>query len=235
MAHLRRPPYTKPVPEGAEVFTRKGKRFARFRDRAGRLTIAPLTKDGRRVRLRSSKWYGEYRDADGVVRFVPLATDRTAAEQMLAELVRKAELARANIADPFEEHRRRALKEHLADFRRYLAAKGNTEEYAERTGNRVQALLDGCRFTFIADLSPSATVQWLADQRQAGAMGIQTSNYYLRDVKAFSRWLVKDRRTADNPLAHLSGMNPQGGSSPGAAQPFPCGVRPVHQRGTSRP
>jgi hypothetical protein len=74
-----------------------------------------LTDDGRRVRLRSRKWYGEYRDADGIVRFVPLATDRTAAEQMLAELERKSELRKAHITDPFVEQRKRPFTEHLAD------------------------------------------------------------------------------------------------------------------------
>ena len=43
----------------------------------------------------------------------------------------------------------------------------------------------------------------VADQRTAGALSITTSNYYLRDIKAFFRWLVKDRRTAENPLSHL--------------------------------
>jgi len=86
MASLRGPPYTKPIPAGAENFTRKGKSFARFTTQGGRTVEAPLTPHGARVRLRSRKWYGEYRDADGILRCVPLATDRTAAGQMLAGL-----------------------------------------------------------------------------------------------------------------------------------------------------
>jgi integrase len=38
-------------------------------------------------------------------------------------------------------------------------------------------------------------------------MSVQTANFYLAAVKQFCRWLVKDRRTGDNPLAHLEGGN----------------------------
>ena len=91
MSNLRRVPYTKPLPAGAEVFTRKGRRFARWTDRKGRRREAPLSGDGTRIQLLSRKWYGEWKDPDGTEHCEPLATDRTAAEQMLAERVRKAE------------------------------------------------------------------------------------------------------------------------------------------------
>jgi site-specific recombinase XerD len=38
---------------------------------------------------------------------------------------------------------------------------------------------------------------------------MQTSNYCLSHLKSFCRWLVKDRRVPDNPLAHLEGGNGQ--------------------------
>ena len=122
MARLRRMPYTKPLPPDAKIVTHKGKPHARFLGDDGRLALAPLTRKGDRIRLLSAKWYGEYRDADGVLRCVSLSTNKTAAAQMLADLVRKAELKKANIADPFEAHRKRPLKEHLADFEGWLLA-----------------------------------------------------------------------------------------------------------------
>jgi integrase len=36
---------------------------------------------------------------------------------------------------------------------------------------------------------------------------VQTANYYLREIKSFCRWLMKDRRMGDNPLAHMRGGN----------------------------
>ncbi|HEX5271585.1 MAG TPA: hypothetical protein VFW33_13905, partial [Gemmataceae bacterium] len=96
---------------------------------------------------------------------------------------------------------------HLADFRRYLVAKGNTPKYARLTARRAAAVLDGTKAAIIPDISPSAVIDWLAGEREAGRLSIQTTNYYLRDLKSFCRWLVKDRRAGENVLAHLSGMN----------------------------
>jgi integrase len=270
MSNLRRIPYTKPLPAGAEVITRKGQRFARFKDRKGKTVEAPLNDDGTRIQLLSKKWYGEYKDADGVEQCVPLSTDKTAAGQMLAELVKKAELGKAGISDPFEAHRKRPLAEHLADFEADLKAKGSTPKQVRLKIGRIRRLLKGCQFVFMADLSASRVQQYLADLRENGRVlpsldpakesftraelaqsigvkaatvntlvrrhrleasgngkarrfprstavalherlgrgaGIQTANYYLREIKAFCRWLVKDRRAADNPLAHMQGGN----------------------------
>src|SRR5262245_49743901 len=59
---------------------------------------------GRKVRRASKKWYAQYVDAAGVRQRVPLSANKTAAQQMLNELVRKAELAKVGILDPFEVH-----------------------------------------------------------------------------------------------------------------------------------
>src|SRR5262249_19657709 len=53
---------------------------------------------------------------------------------------------------------------------------------------------------------PRATVEFLRGLAGRGR-SVQTINYYLREVKSFCRWMVKDRRLPDNPLAHLAGGN----------------------------
>jgi hypothetical protein len=58
VSNLRRVPYIKPIPAGAQILTRKGEPFARFKDRRGKTVEALLTEDGTRVRLLSKKWYG---------------------------------------------------------------------------------------------------------------------------------------------------------------------------------
>src|SRR5207249_9249677 len=42
-------------------------------------------------------------------------------------------LKKSGLTDPFEEHRKRPLTEHLEDFRRYLEAKDNTPKHARQT------------------------------------------------------------------------------------------------------
>jgi hypothetical protein len=168
VAHLRRPPYTKLLPPDAELFTRKGKRFARFHDRQGRIVEAPLSEDGRRVRLRSRVWHGYYRDADGEKCDEALSTDKVAAQQMLAARVKRAEMGRAGIADPFEEQRKRPLREHLAEWEAALLADGDTAKHVRDTVARARRVLDGCKFVFIRDVSASTVQTFLAELKKKG-------------------------------------------------------------------
>jgi len=162
---------------------------------------------GKKVRRKLKKWHIRFRCPDGRVLRVAGYTDKEATRQLAARLEKKAARQQEGMIDPFEEHLKRPLAEHVEDFRSYLKAKGNTSDYAKKTSSRVQAILNGCQFVRLTDVSPSAVVEWLAEERQAGRMSIRTSNYYLRDVKAFSRWMVKDRRAGDNLLGHLSPAN----------------------------
>ena len=56
-----------------------------------------------------TKWYGQYTDANGKTHRVPLATNKTAALQMLGDIVRKIEMGKAGITNPFEDHGKRTL------------------------------------------------------------------------------------------------------------------------------
>jgi len=222
------------------------------------------------VRKKLRKWYIKYRDADGIVRKVPGFKDKEATKALAHELETKAARQQVNMANPFEDHGKRPLKEHLDDFYRALLAKGNTLRQPQQVRNRVAEILKGCGFVFIRDLSGSRVQEFLAERRTIGkvtvnlepgkewftkgelaailgikpgsvgplvrrhgleakgngkarrfprstvqalrqrlcqGMSMQTSNFYLSAVKQFCRWLVKDRRMSDNPLAYLEGGN----------------------------
>ncbi len=67
---IRRKTYTKPLPDGAELFTRKGETFARWKDGRGKTRTAPATTgaDGSsRIVATSRKWLAKYRNGDGSV------------------------------------------------------------------------------------------------------------------------------------------------------------------------
>ena len=164
------------------------------------------TPGARKVRERTDKWYGNYRDADDAWKRVPLCADKEAAKTMLRELHRKAQREAAGDVDHFAEHRKRQLAAHLDDYTQFLSDKGNVEEHVSRTTAQIKAILDGCGFKRMADLNPSRLVEFLADLRKAGR-SISTSDGYLTAAKGFTRWLVRDRRAAENPLIHLSAMN----------------------------
>ena len=168
----------------------------------------PVTdpKTGRKVKRKSAKWWGRYRDALGRERRKSLARDKAAAQAKLNELVLKAEREAAGQFDPFEEHAKRPLTEHIDDFEQHLRDKGNSDQHVGEVAAKVRKITGGCKWTYIRDLSPSGAQRFLADIR-SGGLSAQTSNHYLRAIKQFSRWLVRDRRTNDDPLAHLSRIN----------------------------
>ena len=120
----------------------------------------------RRIRERSRKWYGEFRDVEGVARRIPLATDKAASQAMLNEIVRKVERKQAGLYDPYEEHGKRPLSDHLQDYRVYLRSKGDTEKHIDQTIRRIRALFDGCGFRRLADLDATRVAAWLAEQRK---------------------------------------------------------------------
>src|SRR4051812_8527485 len=121
---------------------------------------------GRKVKRKTRKWYGKYTDANGAVHRVPLSANKTVAQQMLADLVRKAELGKVGIADPYEEHRRRPLAEHLEDWRVALLAKGTSAKQVGQVVSRVRRVLEWCRFVFMADLAGAPVQSFLAELRR---------------------------------------------------------------------
>ena len=165
-------------------------------------------KTGLKVTRKSRKWYVKYRDADAVVRRVPGYTDKEATRQLAAELERKVAQRKAGLIDPYEDHRGRLLVDHLANYERHLAAKNDSPKHVKLTVNRILAALDGCQFRKIGDLSASRLAEWLADSRRSG-MAVATSNYYLTALRGFTRWMVKDRRAGEDPLAYMAAGNVQ--------------------------
>ena len=71
-------------------------------------------------------------------------------------------------------------------------------------------------FTFWSDISASKVMSHLGSLRadskdEKGSVvpgiGAQTFNFYLAALKQFCRWMVKDRRASESPVAHLDGLN----------------------------
>lgn len=160
MSNIFRKSYTLPIPVGAELVTVKGVPSARFKHKGKTLT-APLTKRGDRVRVQSPSYYGT---VDG--KPIKLFTDAVASQQRLAELIRKSERKESGVADPFEEHRRRPICEHLDDYRRSLDSLNNCAEHIAQTTARITAIICGCKFERIADLDSEKVAEFLHDLRR---------------------------------------------------------------------
>ncbi len=98
MATVYKPTYTKPLPAGADLFTRKGQRFARWTDGKGKKRAERVSEDGARLVLRAGTYTAKYCDGQGIVHKVSTGCrDETAARFVLAELVKRSEHVRSGI------------------------------------------------------------------------------------------------------------------------------------------
>ena len=175
MGTVYRKTVTRKLPPGAEVFTRKGEHFARWKDRKGKARTAPLTvgKDGgERITMESPFYVAKLRDAVGIVQVVPTGCkDETAARQVLADLERKAELVRSGVMTTAEaaigRHQAAPLGEHFAAFDEHLRAKGVTRIHLNDTGRYLRRLATACSFDTLANLRREALERWLANTRSS--------------------------------------------------------------------
>jgi integrase len=205
MASIYRPTYTRPIPAGAEIITRKGQCLARWKDERGRTQTAPLTEDGTKVRREYRCYYVDYTLPNGERQTVKGYTDQKATEQLAARLEREAAQGNEGLADPRAESRKRPLADHLANFRAHLEAKNNAPRYVQQVVAHCQAAFDGTEAKLFADLKDTTVETWLAEQRRAG-LSPRTSDAYLTSVKSFARWLAKSLRV-ESPLADVKKLN----------------------------
>src|SRR5262245_983950 len=204
---------TKPLPEGAEVFTKGGERYARWKSR-GRTRTVPLTtgRDGaHRIVLEVGKYYARYRNHDGQVVERPTGCrDKSAAEQLLARWERDAERVRAGILTPAEEemtrHQARPLVEHFDAFDEHLRAKGTSAIYREYTRTYLDRLAEECQFTRLSDLKRGPLERWLAARAKEN-MSAKARNHYRGALVTFCNWCVSTGRLPSNPFAAIPKAN----------------------------
>src|SRR5436309_15182843 len=102
-------------------------------------TVRYVTPDGQRCtpdtpgavkRVEESrKYYGLVPQPHGKRKPVPLCPDLSRSKQLLNKLLADAAMRHHGMADVYEEHRKRPVAEHLADFRRELEARDNDPRY----------------------------------------------------------------------------------------------------------
>ena len=95
------------------------------------------TAGAKKVKEKSDTWRGKFKGAVGVCRTVTLCDDRDAAQERFSEIAKRARRESRGDIDPFEDHRKRPLTEHLADFKAHLEAKGNGARHIMQTCNRI--------------------------------------------------------------------------------------------------
>ncbi len=226
MASIYRRTTKRPLPENAEIITRRRRgrpangevatrtvKVAQWIDGRGRKHEAEATPDGHNVLVESTIWRGRYRDADGVEqRRSTGCRDEQAARQVLAGWLAEAEKIRSGALTREEadtaRHSGARLTEHFADYLDFLKAKtvrGRKVSAAHRYNveNQLARVAKECGFSRINDITRAKVVRWMNSQAEQDTMAARTVNTHRAAMVAFCRWAVRENRLQRNPLAGL--------------------------------
>lgn len=214
MATIFKETFTKPLPAGAELFTRKGQQFARWTDGRGRAQTGKVTvpKDGKhagqvRIVQESGTYTAKYRDGTGLICKVTTGCrDEVAARNVLAELVKRRELVKGKILTPAQDavidHQDTPIGGHIAAYVAHLTAKGVTPGRVAQTESRLRRVFGECQVVRLNGLDGQAVERWLS-ARAANRMSAAARNGYRSACVAFGNWCVADRRLVVNPMSRI--------------------------------
>ena len=188
MGSVFRATYTKALPVGAELFTRKGKRYARWEDARGKRRTAPTTASDRgvaRIVLESRLYTAKYRDGENRVVKVPTSCrTKDAAKAVLTELEARADKVRSGSwtasEDGVLDHQNTPIGEHVDAYLAHLARKrvrGRvvSPRHCANVRRSLSHLIGDCGFERLRDLNRDAVESWARD-REAAGMAPRTIN-----------------------------------------------------------
>jgi len=192
----------------------------------------PTRKDKSGRQKPYAKWYVEFRDHAETIRRIPAFTDKKQSEE-LGRKLEKLVACRANGESPDTTLGRwlesvparirdklakigllegrtvaagKPLLEHVRDFEAALSTKGHCDKHVRQVVNEVTRVVTECGFGRISDIDGFRVEVFLGELRESG-LSVQTCNHYLSALRQFVRWLVRNRRTVENPIAHLEPGN----------------------------
>ena len=204
---------TRPLPSGAELFTKGGQGFARWK--AGKRTrTAKLTtgRDGsERIVTESPTFLAKYRDGSGLVCEVSTGCrDEAAARSVLGELERRAELVKSGVMtvaeDNIADHQAVPLADHIAVFAESMKAKGCTADHRTKTERYLKRLGNQCEFRRLGDLKKVTFESWIVKRLKDG-WSARNRNAYQTALVTFCNWCVENDRLMVNPFAGLNKAN----------------------------
>ena len=212
----------KPLPPGAQVVERKGKRLAEWLNSRGKWRTATLSKDGSGILTKAATYTVRFVDENGHIREVGTrCRDYAAAEQLGRELEKRAMQRREGLLDPAQERfakaARASIAEHAAAHVEHLRAAGNTAKHVQTVERHLRAIFAAAGIERLPELKSAAVLSAISamrnpapvegDEKQKQPASLATCNGHLRSVKGFSRWLWKQRLTSEDALLDLGLYN----------------------------
>ncbi len=214
MGTVYRKSVTRPLPNGAEMFTKAGEQFARWKPATGRMRTAKVVTgaDGPlRIRTEVATFTAKYRDGAGIVREVSTGCkDEDAARSILRDLERRAELVKSgvmsNAEDSIADQQAVALDDHFGAYLHHLQAKGAGHSHRDNTGRNLRRVAMECGWKSLRDMTRQPLERWLAQRTEAG-MSARSRNAHLSSLVSFANWCTDNGRLTLNPLTRIAKAN----------------------------
>ena len=162
---------------------------------------------GKKTKVPSKRWHGRYRDASGIERRVSLAADKKIAQQKLNELVQQVEREKSGLADGTEVEMKKPITVHLGLYEQHLIAKNDSERHIKEVIRRIKRVLNDRQIKTAMQLKAVEIEAFINDLRANYNASLQTCNHYMRSMKSFARWMVRNDRLYRNPLDNLELVN----------------------------
>ena len=220
MGYVTRKQYTRPLPDGAEIVTKKEGECAQWLGRNEKQCSAHVMigRDGKpRIRVRASTYTAVYRDGLGVTRqHATGCRSKRSAEMVLAKLEQETEKVRAGVLTIAEsemaKYRDTPLSEHIESYITHQLARGVSEQWVKDTQSRLRRLCDECKMHRLTDLVADTLERWMLekaelDERTGHPMGARTRNAYRGSMIGFANWLVKKKRLPADPFLAIPKAN----------------------------
>ncbi len=204
---------TRPLPVGAELFTKGGQRYARWKPAKGKTRTARVTtgRDGsERIVTESRTFFAKFRDGGRLEKTVATGCrDEVAARSVLGELEKRAELVKSRVLTPEQDHVANQqdvpFAEHVETFvnrRTKRAPNGVTLVGKNNSRARLTRLANECGFRVLSDLRSEVLDRWMRDRLTdaVSPMSPANINEFRQEAVIFANWCVRNRRLLVNPF-----------------------------------
>ena len=220
MASIFRRTYKRPIPQGAEIVTLKGRKAARWKTPRGRTRTAPLSPDGKRIVLQYRCWYIAYDGAEGRRIMVKGFTDRAATEELARDKVRLAERIRSGCVQVDLDRSRMDLDDAVEAWTDDLRRRGRSEDYVYNMDLLMTRMGEAFRWPTLEAIRSDSLQSWLADlqsgraklpcrkERGPATLSGRSLNQYLETARAFINWCCSQRPLPWLPSNPLAGVEP---------------------------
>jgi len=189
---IYKPTYSKRLPNGAKIITRKDGKYAKFKAGRGRQKESKLTKAGDRVLVETRHWHiafeddlgvkrvlkgftdqdGTQRLADNVQRLLnckasnaPLDDDLQRAIEQLPDAVRR-KFTEWDLLEPEQSMLGRPLPELVGIFEQMLQARERNPKHIYETMTMTNEAFEACKFGFWRDIKDQKVEAYLRDLRE---------------------------------------------------------------------